>query len=116
MQRKATLHELREAIDQIHACHGGEVLEVVEVTPPAASGSGAIRVHVFELTGHGRARRCSVWPEYPDSRTMIIHAVLHMGSVTCAAEAVRARTARLATRASDATTASRTPATAAPDE
>ena len=97
MQKEATLEELRESIDQIHGCDAGPACEVVDV-PIYTSNSLMIRVHVFEVQGHAHARRCSTWAEYPDVTTMVIHAVLHIGKITSAADAVRTHIGKIVER------------------
>jgi hypothetical protein len=47
------------------------------------------RVHVFIVSGHTSANEASVWGQRRPDSTVPIHAVLHVGDVSTAADAVR---------------------------
>ena len=46
-------------------------------------------VHVFDISGHARAKRCYAWPERLDATTVIIRVAAHAGRITSPEQAVR---------------------------
>jgi hypothetical protein len=46
-------------------------------------------VHVFDISGHPRARRCYAWPEALDAMSTIVRVVPHAGRITSPEQAVR---------------------------
>jgi hypothetical protein len=47
------------------------------------------RVHVFEISGHPRARRCYAWPEPLDASSIVIRVVPQAGRIAAPEQAVR---------------------------
>ncbi len=92
MRSQVSESEFRVAIHQTHRVATRRLAEVVAVEirrrdAPAWRGS----VHVFEISGHARAKRCFAWPQAVNRTTTIIHAVLETDKVRTAEQAVRAR-------------------------
>jgi hypothetical protein len=82
---------LLEAIKHLHGCAARHV-ETVHVVERAPTGETAWEgdVEVFELDGHPKARRAYAWSEATTGTKRRFFAVLGLGPVTGAAEAVRA--------------------------
>ena len=90
------LDELRLAIFQTLGCDGAQLAEVVPVSLDLGDGSReTLNVHVFDIR-HRATTCCYAWPSAVDRATIIIHAVLHAGSVASPEQAVRAAMRRKA--------------------
>jgi hypothetical protein len=89
------LTELQEAIQRLHRVRA-TYLETIPVNDEAeGQPTGASDVEVFELHGHSSAERAYAWitkREPPNEPTLVI--VLQAGSITSAALAVKAATAK----------------------
>jgi len=82
---------LEKAILDLHGCKSKwvESIPVKEVFEGETAWEGI--VEVFDIEGHGTAKRCYAWShEIDDSRKRKFFAVLHQGPVKSAQDAVKA--------------------------
>ncbi len=87
---EARTKELRRAVESQH----GGTATLVQSVPVNESFNGKTVwqgvVHVFDLSGHPKAKRAYAWSSERDDGKRRFYAVLHMGPVTGPMEAVRA--------------------------
>jgi hypothetical protein len=82
--------EFRLAIHQIHNCEAEALEGIVHVKIPRRNGAAwKGKVHVFELSGHGKATHCYAWPETLSKSAIIIRVVLRSDKICSPEKAVQ---------------------------